>query len=201
MITAIIFDFWETLGTKNVGISKSLQQQFDIPKGDDFSEKYEKAVQLHPWENEEQMARNFLLEFGVDQIGENIQFVTELFKKGVDNASLFDGIKDLLVSLKEKGFRLGLLSNTTIFESTVLKNLQIADLFDAVVFSWHKGNLKPSLESFEHILSELKLSKDQVIFIDDTKKNISAAEQYGIRSIRFESVLQLLEELKKIGIL
>lgn len=200
MKTALVFDLWETLGTKNVGISKSLQQRFSIPKAEDFLHKYEKAVQLKKWENEEDMARNFLVEFGVTQNDENTQFVVELFRKGINNATLFDGMKELLITLKQKGYKLGLLSNTTVFESGVLERLSIDNFFDAKVFSWQKGNLKPSQEAFEQILYELGAPKDEVLFIDDTQKNIIAAEQYGISSIKFESVPKLKEDIIKLGL-
>lgn len=75
MIKATIFDLRETLGAKNVGVSKLLQEKFDIPKNDDYVRKYEEAVQLKPWEIENQMAEKFLSEFGIEQSLENIEFV------------------------------------------------------------------------------------------------------------------------------
>jgi HAD superfamily hydrolase (TIGR01509 family) len=198
MIKAVIFDLWETLATKNVGISKSLQQRFGIPKDDNFLVAYERAVQLTKWESEEAMARNFLAEFRLVDNQESIDFIVDLFGQGIQNATLFAGVKDLFLSLKQADLKLGMLSNTTVFESVVLKNLGLESVFDAVVFSWHKGNLKPSPASFEDILSQLGVAKDEVIFIDDTEKNIFAAEKCGIRSIRFESVERLKSELERL---
>src|SRR3989344_2683488 len=188
MIKTIIFDLWETLGTKNVGVSKLLQEKFNIPKTDDYRRKYEEAVQLKPWETEDQMAKNFLSEFEIEQSLENIEFVINVFKQGIVKATLFDGMRELLVALKQKGLKLGLLSNTTIFESVFLENLGIKDLFDAIVFSWHKGNLKPSHDAFKHILGELGVSEGEVLFVDDGKKNIESARALGIQTILFEDV-------------
>jgi len=200
MIKAIIFDLWETLGTKNVGVSKLLQEKFDIPKTDDYIRKYEEAVQLEPWETENQMAKNFLSKFGVEQSLENIEFVVNVFKQGIIKATLFGGMRELLVSLKQKGLKLGLLSNTTIFESVVLENLEIRDLFDAIVFSWHKGNLKPSPEAFKHILGELGVSEEEALFVDDGKKNIESAKALGIQAILFEDVETLKKHIGELGV-
>jgi HAD superfamily hydrolase (TIGR01509 family) len=198
---AIIFDLWETLGTKNVAVSRLLKEKFSIPKADDYLQKYEEAVQLDQWNTEEEMARNFLLKFQINQTPENIEFVITVFKEAIIKATLFDGMRDLLISLKEKGLKIGLLSNTTIFESVVLENLEIRNLFDAIVFSWHKGALKPSEEAFKHILDELAVSASEAIFIDDTEKNVVAAGKQGIPAIQFKSVSELNAKLYELGIL
>jgi len=200
MIKAIIFDLWETLGTKNVGVSKLLQEKFNIPKTDNYGRKYEEAVQLKPWETEDQMAKNFLSEFGIEQSLENIEFIVGVFKQGIVKATLFGGMRELLVDLKHKGLKIGLLSNTTIFESVVLENLEIRDLFDAIVFSWHKGNLKPSQDAFKHILDELGVSEGEVIFIDDGKKNIESAKALGIQAILFEDIEILKKRIGELGV-
>src|SRR3989338_6856407 len=200
MIKAIIFDLWETLVTKNVGVSKLLQEKFDIPKTDDYIRKYEEAVQLEPWETENQMAKNFLSKFGVEQSLENIAFVINVFKQGIVNATLFGGMRELLVSLKQKGLKLGLLSNTTVFESVVLENLEIRDLFDAVVFSWQKGNLKPSHEAFKHVLDELGVSEKEALFIDDGKKNVESAKVLGMQGILFEDIETLKKRIAEFDI-
>lgn len=200
-MTTIIFDLWETLGTKNVGISKSLQEKFGIPRTDDFLKQYEMAVQVQEWSTEAEMAKSFLATFGVEASEDNIDFVIALFRKGVSDATLFDGVPELLTALKERGCKLGLLSNTTVFESVVVKTLGLEKFFDVTVFSWQKGNLKPSPEAFDDIIAQLGVSKDQVLFVDDAEKNILAAREYGIHAVQFESVPLLLEELARLGVL
>lgn len=200
MIKAVIFDLWETLGTKNIAVSKTLQEKFHISKTDDYGRKYEEAVQLERWETEREMAEHFLSEFGVEISSENIEFVIEVFKQGIVKATLFGGMRELLVSLKQKGLKVGLLSNTTIFESVVLEHLEIRNLFDAIVFSWQKGNLKPSHEAFNHILGELGVSKEETVFIDDGKKNVEAARSLGMQGIVFENIEALKKSIAEIGL-
>ena len=86
MIKAVIFDLWETLGSKNVGISESLQEKFGIAKTPAFMDLYENAVQLEKWGSEEAMAMNFLKEFKIEQTEENTQYVVDLFNQGIEKA-------------------------------------------------------------------------------------------------------------------
>jgi len=198
MVKVIIFDLWETLGTKNVAVSKLLREKFNIENSSDYMRKYEEAVQLHHWKTEEEMAINYLHKFGIEITKDNVRFVVDVFKEGIIKATLFDGIREFLIQLKKKGYKLGLLSNTTIFESTVLDLLNIKDLFDVVVFSWHKGNLKPSKDAFDHILKEFKVLPKDSVFIDDTEKNIVAAKSYGIEAIRFTTLSKLISDFEKL---
>lgn len=196
MTKAIIFDLWETLGTKNVGISKSLQDKFSIEKTPDFVHLYENAVQLKEWGSEESMAMNFLKEFKIVQSQENIQYVVDLFKEGIKKATMFSGMKELLGNLK-KNYKLGFISNTTVFEAVILDKWGIRDMFDVVSFSWELGMKKPTKEIFDITLEKLKVKPEETIFVDDGENNITKAKELGLNGIAFKSVGQLKQELSK----
>ena len=196
MIKAIIFDLWETLGTKNVGISKSLQDKFDIQKTPDFMHLYESAVQLKKWESEENMATNFFNEFNIEKNQENIKYVVDLFKEGLEEATMFDGMKKLLGELK-KNYKLGFISNTTVFEAMILDKWGIRDMFDVVSFSWELGMKKPTKEMFDITLEKLGVKPEESIFIDDGENNVLKAKELGLNGIVFKSLDQLKQELLK----
>lgn len=199
MIKAIIFDLWETLGTKNVGISKSLQDKFGIEKSSEFMHLYESSVQLNNWVSEKEMALNFLKEFNIERTNENEAFIINLFREGVEKATMFDGIKELLLKLKEN-YKLGFISNTTVFEASVLDKWDIRNLFEVKSFSWELGIKKPTKEIFDITLKKLDVNPDEAIFIDDGENNISKAEEYGISGIVFKSVDQLKNKLLELDI-
>ncbi len=58
MLKLIIFDLWETLGTKNIGISKTLREHFGIEETPDFFQRYGKSIQLEKWNNQKEMAKH-----------------------------------------------------------------------------------------------------------------------------------------------
>jgi len=199
MIKAIIFDLWETLGTKNVGISKSLQDKFGIKKSSEFMHLYETSVQLNNWSSEKEMAINFLKEFNIEHTDENEEFIINLFREGIEKATMFTGIKELLLKLKEN-YKLGFISNTTVFEASVLDKWEIRDMFDVTSFSWELGIKKPTKEIFDITLQKLGVKPEEAVFIDDGEKNILNAKQYGLNGIIFKSVEQLQDELLKLNI-
>jgi putative hydrolase of the HAD superfamily len=193
MIKAIIFDLWETLGTKNVGISRSLQERFGIEKSSEFMHLYETSVQLNNWKSEKEMAINFLREFNIKDNIENEEFIINLFREGIEKATMFEGMKDLLIKLKEN-YKLGFISNTTVFESSVLDKWGIREMFDVMSFSWELGIKKPSKEIFDITLQKLGVAPDEAVFIDDGEKNVLKAKEYGLNGIVFKSVEQLKDE-------
>jgi HAD superfamily hydrolase (TIGR01509 family) len=199
MIKAIIFDLWETLGTKNVGISKSLQNKFEIEKSSEFMHLYETSVQLDNWSSEKEMAINFLKEFSIEHNNENEEFIINLFREGIEKATMFAGMKDLLLKLKEN-YKIGFISNTTVFEASVLDKWEIRNMFDVTSFSWELGIKKPNKEIFDITLQKLGIEPKEALFIDDGEKNIFKAKEYGLNGIVFKSVEDLKGELLKLNV-
>lgn len=68
-------------------------------------------------------------------------------------------------------------------------------------YSYELGATKRTTLAFEHILKTYGLRPQQLLFIDDSRKNIAVAEEVGIASIRFETPEQLLTDLQKTHIL
>lgn len=195
---AIIFDLWETLGTKNVSVSKQLQEQFALPKTADYLVQYERAVQTHAWQTTQELAASFLAACNLEKNQKNLDFVADVFATSIAGATLFSGIPELLLYCKENGCKIGLLSNTTIFESKALQNLGVAELFDATAFSWENGHLKPTAAAFAAILEKLNVTAEEALFVDDSPINTAAAESLGMQAITFTKVPALKTELEKI---
>jgi len=199
MIKAIIFDLWDTIGNKGFAISKEFQRHFKIADHTNYLKNYEKSIQLMKWSSKADMAKNFLKTFNISTTNENITFIIDTCDRGIKNARLFDGMKDILVALKNK-YKLGLVSNTTIYEINFVDKYDIRKFFDAIVCSHDIGKLKPSKEIFEETTKQLSIGLSECLFIDDSKNNIEKAKEYGMQTIRFENVKQLKEELAELGI-
>ncbi len=101
---------------------------------------------------------------------------------------------DAICRLREKGYRVCLLSNTNPFffewaESRAFdgNGHPISDYFDALYVSFRCKLLKPSREIYEHVLRSENIRPDQLLFIDDSERNTEAAAALGIRTIRVET--------------
>ena len=199
MLKAIIFDLRETIGTKNIWISKTLSNHFNIENTPDFLEKYEKAIQLKKFDDETELSKSFLEIFQLEQSEDNILFVKNLLQSWIEKASLFKGMPELLKKLS-KSYKLGVLSNTTCFESKVLENFKIKQFFECQAFSRELGTIKPDFNNFYTICQKLNIQWSEGIFIDDWEKNVKAAKEFWLQAIQFKSVEILKEELTKFGI-
>jgi 2-haloacid dehalogenase len=73
--------------------------------------------------------------------------------------------------------------------------------FDGIVVSGEEKIRKPFPEIYQLLLDRYHLSAGETIFIDDSMRNIKAAEDIGIKAILFISPAQLMQELKAINIL
>ena len=102
-----------------------------------------------------------------------------------------------LVNELKQNLRVGLLSNSDSQFTNLLRDCGIYEPFDPCLLSTEIGALKPDLKAYRLLLSELALSPEEVIFIDDKLENVEAAKKMGIDGIVFESSQQIRDELSK----
>ncbi|OLY91115.1 2-haloacid dehalogenase [Cnuella takakiae] len=72
--------------------------------------------------------------------------------------------------------------------------------FDGRVVSGEEGMRKPDPAFFQLLLDRFGLQANEVLFIDDNLRNVTAAEGIGMDSIRFENPQQLQAALAQRGI-
>jgi FMN phosphatase YigB (HAD superfamily) len=114
-----------------------------------------------------------------------------------------DSMVDLLKELKENGYELHILSNIgpRRFEFLQKRYPDIIALFDKVKIT--NGNIrhlikKPNLDYFMSYLRDCNPRGKLVLFIDDKKRNIEAANAVGIIGIKFTSADKLRCTLSKL---
>lgn len=112
------------------------------------------------------------------------------------------GVRDeavvaLLGRVRERVPLLALTNATTRLRSD-LARAGLDAVFDHVVSSADIGHAKPALEAFEAAhaaaataVGDPDLQAGDVLFVDDSAGNVSAAARFGWTSVRFTSVLQL----------
>ena len=110
---------------------------------------------------------------------ENLQISYPLIKQN------FEYIK----TLKEKGYRIYLLTNITEDSYNYINNIiDINSNFDGGIYSYQEKLIKPNLEIYELIISRFNLNRNETIFFDDKEKNVIAAQDAGIKSIVFKNI-------------
>lgn len=87
---------------------------------------------------------------------------------------------DYIASLRKKGYRTVLLSNSNALHwDPIWEQYQLGSYFDAVFASHHLHMAKPNKEIFEHVVREAKIDSAHTIYVDDLEKNRKAGEQFA----------------------
>lgn len=81
-----------------------------------------------------------------------------------------------------------------------LQRFEFLQWFEGIVVSGEEKMRKPFAEIYELTLQRFQLNPNETIFIDDSLRNIKAAEKLGINGIHFKNPNQLKEELKNYNI-
>lgn len=100
----------------------------------------------------------------------------------------------LLHKLKEKGYNLYFLSNTSeihikevnaiLYRTSGMKDLK--DLVIKPYYSYELGMRKPDKRIYEYVLQDAQLTPQKTLFLDDNEDNIKAASTLGIHTILVE---------------
>ena len=73
--------------------------------------------------------------------------------------------------------------------------------FDGRLVSGEEKMRKPFPEFFQLLLDRFNIKKEEAVFIDDNLRNAEAAEQFGLKTIRFTTPSELKEALQGLRIL
>lgn len=104
-----------------------------------------------------------------------------------------------LPKLKEKGYRMYLLSNYSegLF-SAHIRHMTTRDCLDGGVISWQVHKVKPDPEIYKCLLEKYDLKARECIFFDDREENIKAAQDLGFAGTVISSQDVLLECLDRL---
>ena len=104
-----------------------------------------------------------------------------------------------LKGLKERGYKLFYLSNFSHkCETQCPKSVSFIPMMDGGILSYKVNLTKPDPAIYKLLMSMYGLVASECVFIDDTPKNVKAAEQLGIRGIVYKNHEQADAELEEI---
>ncbi|MFC6590970.1 HAD family hydrolase [Deinococcus lacus] len=93
---------------------------------------------------------------------------------------LLPGAREVLLALRARGLKTGVLSNTLPSVGRTLEHLGIDDLIDVAVASCELGVHKPEAGAFRAALERMQLTAPEVLFVDDKAENVAAARALGM---------------------
>jgi 2-haloacid dehalogenase len=187
-IKAIIFDAYGTLFDVNSAAEKYKDKIGD--KWESFAN-YWRTTQLEYtwlrslmdrhkdfWQVTEDSLDKSMKAFKIDPSMRNE--LLELYKI----LSTFSEVKEVLKALKEKNYRLAILSNgTPTLLNELVKSNNLDNIFDDIFSIEEVGIYKPDSKVYDMPIKKYKIQKEEVAFLSANTWDVSGAGNYGYSSI------------------
>jgi len=109
-----------------------------------------------------------------------------LYQRFTDRAvwRVYDDVRPTLKRLRQRGYRLAVISNWDERLKPLLIDLQLSDYFETIVVSVDVGATKPSPKIFDHTLAVLNLPATAVLHVGDSvDEDIVGPQQCGISAL------------------
>lgn len=177
---AIIFDFDYTLGDTTNGIVLSAQYALEqMGEEERTYEEIKKTIGLSLSETYKKLTGN------MDEARADRFF--DLFKEKadevmVDSAELYPGVKEMLVSLREQGYRIGIVTTKFAYRvRNIMKKFDAEDLLDVVIGVGDVTKVKPDPEGLLLAVNRLGVKIEDALYVGDSYVDAQAAEAAGMK--------------------
>ncbi len=132
-----------------------------------------------------EMARSLLASAGIEvpaSVADDLAGV--LHEADIARIEPWPGAVEQLLALREQGYRLAAVSNTTTRSQLLqafFERLNLAPCFDAWVFSIDLGVRKPHPRIYQHALDAIRASGDEALFVGDrVREDVIGPRSAGI---------------------
>jgi len=98
--------------------------------------------------------------------------------------SIFPEVKEVLNNLKEKNYKLAILSNgTPALLNQLVKNNNLDSIFDDIFSIEEVGIFKPSSKVYDIPIKKYQIQKNDVVFLSANTWDISGGGNYGYNTV------------------
>lgn len=127
-------------------------------------------------------------------------YIEEYALRQNNKTKIFDGLMEVLVSLRKKGVSLNILSNKPHFQTVKVVNHYFPNFeFDQVYGKKPEFEIKPNPESAFDLIKNLNLHPKDILYIGDTNVDIQTAVNAKFKSVGVLWGFRPKEELVKAG--
>lgn len=191
MYKYIVFDFDGTLIDTNYLIEKTIRKTAETL----LNKELEQSTIDQIWGKvlTEQMAE--LDESRVDELS---HFYSTYYREHRDeHTSIFDGIIDMLETLHDSGFKMGIVTNkgTSGLEHG-LEKFQIKDYFPIALSKTDVVMKKPHPEGLYKVMEYFDAKPEEVLFVGDSIHDIECGKNAGVDTILVQWTVMDIEKLK-----
>lgn len=179
MINTILFDYDGTLMDTNEVVLRSWQHTFRTIRGHEEDPDEIRKTFGEP------LVLTLEKTFPEIPVSESLE-VYRTYQREVftDFVEVFPGMLELLENLKDKGYKLGLVTSRT--KDTTWRGLEhygMDKYFDAVITAGDTDKHKPDPEPILITLDKLDSSPQEAVMVGDTMFDLQCAKNAGVKSI------------------
>ena len=206
MIKLIVFDIRKTIAYRDVPESSSKTMwritESSIPYPE-FVKIFENSLQTKKWDSKFDAYANLCKNINLPVTDVNVNFLMSIRDYAESKTKEYDYTIPMLKQLKEAGYKIGLISNSSVFAAEQIKSkTSILDYVDYPLFSFDVGTIKPALNIFEKMLEISWCKPEEVIMIwDKMWDDIVPPRELWMNSCLFENYEQLKKDLLNFGII
>jgi HAD superfamily hydrolase (TIGR01509 family) len=114
---------------------------------------------------------------------------------------LYPGVMEMLARIPSR-YRRALLSNSNALHwPRILDEMGLGAAFEHHFASHLTGKIKPDNAAFEDVVATLKCSPREVLFLDDNRLNVDAAQSLGMQAVRVVGPVEAQRVLIEFGII
>lgn len=113
---------------------------------------------------------------------------------------VYDGVKDALLKLKEKGIKIAVLSNRPDVQTQLVINALFGEnFFDMTCGAVDEFPLKPDTAYLKYILEKLDVTPDEALYFGDTSTDMQTGKGGGLFTIGVLWGFRKRDELENAG--
>lgn len=206
-IKLIVFDLWHTLaykaGDKNHSSLREMKKKtgINIPLND-FIDIFERVIQTKKWDNEREAYSSLCRVLKIRPTDKNISFLVEARNKVIKKPKLYVNSIPMIKKLKKLGFKIGIISNSSVFAINEFEKTNFLKYIDYPIFSFDVGMVKPNLKIYKKMFEIAKVRPNEVLMVGDSlEHDVKAPSKLGIKSIHYRGYLALKKSLCDLGII
>ncbi len=189
MIKAVVFDMFETLGSLFIGLTYfSEHMAADVGADPDAFTKEWRALQ------DDRSVGRYTISEAVGLVLKSLNMYSEekvnitVEKRIQSLKDTFDAIPKetfmLLNELKNRGLKIGLITNTFSDERDFIRESKLFPYFDEVLISYEEGLIKPDVRMYEKMIELLQVEAEECLYVGDG----GSKELYGARDAGMHAV-------------
>lgn len=197
MINTIVFDVGNVLAAF---CWQDMFHGFGLT-GEDFDRLADATVYSSEWSEFDKgiLRTEEIIDIFSQKAPEYRPYIERIFADPTKMIRQFPYTKAWLKELKERGYRIYILSNWSkpTYDACLDSELDFLDLVDGRVFSFEEHVIKPDPKIFDILCQRYGIIPQEAIFLDDTQDNVIAAREFGMHAIHFKEYEQGRKELEK----